>query len=47
MKNMFLFMSVWTLLAGFSGCVVKEEPYHHHHHDEVIIEERRPVLEVR
>ena len=47
MRKAFLFLSVWTMTAGFSGCVVKEEcPRHHyHHHDRVIIEERRPVVE--
>ena len=49
MKKLFLCMSAWSLLAGFSGCVVKEEeyPHHHYHHDRVYIEERRPVVEER
>lgn len=46
MKKLFLFMSAWSLVAGFSGCVVKEEyPHHHYHHDRVYIEERHPIVE--
>ena len=45
MRYAFLTVSMWTLLAGFSGCVVKEEPYHHHH--ERVYYEDRPVVEER
>lgn len=38
MKHLFTFLSLWTVLAGFSGCVVKEKEHHPHHEKEVYVE---------
>ncbi len=43
MKYFMMCISLCSICAGFSGCVVKEE-YPHHHHDRVYIEEERPVV---
>lgn len=48
MKHLFAMLGLWTVVMGFTGCVVKEREYDHHHwdhHHEHVYLEDEPVVE--